>query len=207
MALTISTRKQSSVTLDNSATVMPFSLANSIIPAKFPLVKTLPKRKLASINDTSNTSSPPIVSHVNSSRRKTSIDQTANVRNIYISSNTQHNLKETSELISDNSPPPTLKKQSLNKKEICYSDLDTVIGKGKYGPVNLIIIDEELFALKKISKASIDNPKRVKHVYNEKNILKGLAGKSDFIVKLKDTFTDEFNVCFIFEFLGGKNLY
>lgn len=69
------------------------------------------------------------------------------------------------------------------------------------------MIDGQLYALKKVSKTSIDNQKRVKHVYTERNILKSIAGKSDFFVKLKDTFTDESNVCFVFEFLGGKNLY
>ena len=69
------------------------------------------------------------------------------------------------------------------------------------------MIGGQLYALKKVSKTSIDNPKRVKHVYTERNILKSIAGKSDFIVKLKDTFTDESNVCFVFEFLGGTNLY
>lgn len=70
-----------------------------------------------------------------------------------------------------------------------YVDLNTVIGKGKYGPVNLIMVDEQLFALKKIAKSSIDNPKRVQHVYTERNLLRSI--QSDFIVQLKDTFTDE----------------
>jgi len=69
------------------------------------------------------------------------------------------------------------------------------------------MMDQQLYALKKVAKSSIDNPKRVKHVYTERNILRDLAGKSEFLVKLIDTFTDELNVCFILEFLGGKNLY
>ena len=67
------------------------------------------------------------------------------------------------------------------------------------------MVEEQLFALKKIAKSSIDNPKRVQHVYTERNILRSL--QSDFIVQLKDTFTDELNVCFVFDYLPGKNLF
>ena len=35
------------------------------------------------------------------------------------------------------------------------------IGEGKHGPVELIIYKDDLFALKKISKADIDKPKRI----------------------------------------------
>jgi serine/threonine protein kinase len=80
-------------------------------------------------------------------------------------------------------------KDGLKRKEFKYSDLNITIGKGKYGPVSLIMVEEQLFALKKIAKSSIDNPKRVQHVYTERNILRSV--QSDFIVQLKDTFTDE----------------
>jgi serine/threonine protein kinase len=80
-------------------------------------------------------------------------------------------------------------KESQKRKEFKYIDLGIVIGKGKYGPVSLIMIEEQLYALKKITKTSIDNPKRVQHVYTERNILRSI--QSDFIVQLKDTFTDE----------------
>jgi serine/threonine protein kinase len=80
-------------------------------------------------------------------------------------------------------------KEGQRRKEFKYNDLNIVIGKGKYGPVSLIMFEEQLFALKKVAKSSIDNPKRVQHVYTERNILKSI--QSDFIVKLKDTFTDE----------------
>jgi serine/threonine protein kinase len=42
------------------------------------------------------------------------------------------------------------------------------IGKGKFGPVDLIIVNNELRALKRINKVSIDNPKRIEHVKQEK---------------------------------------
>lgn len=76
----------------------------------------------------------------------------------------------------------------------------------------------ELRALKRISKLSCDNPKRIEHVKNEKRILKllqeepNLFGPShpkqlDFIVQLYETFTDEENINFVFEFLQGQDLF
>jgi len=59
---------------------------------------------------------------------------------------------------------PTIKSQIYSCKEVNYFDLNTVLGRGKYGQVKLILIDEEVYALKMIAKTSIDNPKRVKHV-------------------------------------------
>lgn len=57
------------------------------------------------------------------------------------------------------------------EKEFIYSDPGVKIGNGKYGPVNLIIHDKKLWALKIIPKLSIDKPKRIQHVKNEKAIL------------------------------------
>lgn len=83
----------------------------------------------------------------------------------------------------------TFQKEEPKRKEFKYTDPNIVIGKGKYGPVSLILVDEKLYALKKIAKSSIDNPKRVQHVYTERNILKSI--QSNFIVHLKETFTDK----------------
>jgi hypothetical protein len=33
-------------------------------------------------------------------------------------------------------------KEGVKRKEFKYNDLNIVIGKGKYGPVNLIMVDE-----------------------------------------------------------------
>lgn len=85
------------------------------------------------------------------------------------------------------------------------------IGQGKFGPVDLIIYDGKLRALKKIKKESIDQPKRIEHVKQEKKILTLLQSQAkpeaSFIVKLIETFTDAINVCFVFEYLPGQDLF
>jgi serine/threonine protein kinase len=45
------------------------------------------------------------------------------------------------------------------------------IGEGKYGPVNLIIHQGEIYALKVVPKKSLDTLKRIEHIKNEKAIL------------------------------------
>ena len=47
------------------------------------------------------------------------------------------------------------------EKEFTYADPGVKIGNGKYGPVNLIIHNKTLYALKIIPKTSIDKPKRM----------------------------------------------
>lgn len=94
-------------------------------------------------------------------------------------------------------------------KEYIYSDPNVNIGKGKYGPVDLIIVGGKLRALKRIKKDSITNQKRIDHVKAEKKILNFLhqEGDRDFIVKLYDTFTDNDYICFVFEYLAGQDLF
>ena len=52
-----------------------------------------------------------------------------------------------------------------------YKDPRITLGQGKFGPVDLIIVDGQLRALKKIQKHSIDDSKRIEHVKQEKEIL------------------------------------
>jgi serine/threonine protein kinase len=98
-------------------------------------------------------------------------------------------------------------------KEFKYADPSIKIGEGKYGPVNLIIHQNEIYALKIIPKKCLDNSKRIDHIKNERKILHKLRkydGKTtpvDFTVELIETFTDELNVCFVFEYLPGQDLY
>ena len=97
-------------------------------------------------------------------------------------------------------------------KEVTYIDPKIKIGQGKFGPVNLIIYKGDLSALKVIPKKSIDKPKRIEHIQNEKKVLH-LLQKPDsleplnFIVQLVETFTDRENVNFIFEYLPGQDLF
>lgn len=58
-----------------------------------------------------------------------------------------------------------------------------------------MIYKNDLYALKRIPKASIDKGKRIDHLKNEKKInlmLKDIAKQenTDFFVRLEETFTD-----------------
>lgn len=44
------------------------------------------------------------------------------------------------------------------------------IGQGKFGPIDLVIYQSQLCALKRIPKATIDKAKRIEHLKNEKKI-------------------------------------
>jgi hypothetical protein len=73
-------------------------------------------------------------------------------------------------LIMLDSPEKPAEKEKLDK-EIVYKDPKVKIGNGKLGPVDLIIIRDELFALKRIPKAAIDKDKRIQHIKSEKSVL------------------------------------
>ena len=47
------------------------------------------------------------------------------------------------------------------KKEVLYKNPKVKIGKGKLGPVDLIIYKDNLYALKRVPKREIDKPKRI----------------------------------------------
>ena len=104
---------------------------------------------------------------------------------------------------------PAVVKEKEKEKEFLYADPGVKIGSGKFGPVNLIIHKKSLYALKIIPKTSIDKPKRIQHVKNEKAILHSLRKEDnskepiDFVVRLEETFTDEENINFVFEYLPG----
>ena len=74
---------------------------------------------------------------------------------------------EENKVDQDEMRPPSPPKP----KEFLYHDPGVKIGNGKYGPVNLIIHEKQLFALKIIPKHTIDKPKRSEHVKNEKKVL------------------------------------
>lgn len=62
----------------------------------------------------------------------------------------------------------------MTKKEVTYRPTKFKLGQGKNGPVELIIYKQDLFALKKIGKKYLDNPKKIQHLKNEKVILEKL---------------------------------
>ena len=47
------------------------------------------------------------------------------------------------------------------KKEFIYKSPNIKIGNGKLGPIELIIHNNDLYALKRVRKISIVNPKRI----------------------------------------------
>jgi hypothetical protein len=66
-------------------------------------------------------------------------------------------------------------------KEVFYSLPNVKIGQGKYWPIELVIYNNELCALKRIPKATIDKAKRIEHLKNEKKVnlaLKSLGNSS-----------------------------
>ena len=78
-----------------------------------------------------------------------------------------------------------------------------MLGKGKYGPVELILSSENtLQALKRITKASITSQKRSQHVLQEKNV-QAKCQDLPFVQKMLATFTTTEDVCFVFEYLPG----
>ena len=64
--------------------------------------------------------------------------------------------------------------QDSSIKEFKYSDPKVKIGQGKFCPVMLIIYKNDLFALKRIPKSSIDKVKRIENLKNEKKNLLAL---------------------------------
>lgn len=72
----------------------------------------------------------------------------------------------------------------------------------------LIIYKNELYALKRIPKSSIDKIKRIEHLKNEKSSLLALRKPGsnsplNFIVHLEATFTSPDSVNLVFEYLPG----
>ena len=95
---------------------------------------------------------------------------------------------------------PEAKKAS--KKLIEYSLPGINLGTGKFGQIDLIIYKRNLRVLKRIPKISIDRPKRIEHIKNERALLFAMQDCS-FIVDIEDTFTDFDSVNFILEYLPG----
>ena len=96
------------------------------------------------------------------------------------------------------------------KKEVKYCRTDIKIGRGKHHAVELIVYKNELCALKKIPKITIDKQKRIEHLKNEKKICHLLQERMpvpDYFIRLEETFMDKESINFIFEFMPGQDLY
>lgn len=109
------------------------------------------------------------------------------------------------EFIQENLIPSLSIKDKNSKMDITSGRVICYLGKGSYGKVNLMRINEEIYAVKAISKKMI-NKKRilVDYLYEEKKCMEGLL--SPFIVSLKGTFSDSSYCYFIQEYVEGENL-
>ncbi len=101
-------------------------------------------------------------------------------------------------------------------KEVFYSLPGVKIGQGKFGPIELVIYKNQLCALKRIPKNSIDKAKRIEHLKNEKKVnllLKQLSitdkgsKASEFFCRMEETFADAESINFIFEYCPGQDLF
>jgi serine/threonine protein kinase len=72
---------------------------------------------------------------------------------------------------------------SKEPTRVTYKNTGVLIGKGHLGPVELVVHKGELFALKRIPKKALDNPKKIQHLKNEKHILKMLSMMQEEIQK------------------------
>lgn len=79
------------------------------------------------------------------------------------------------------------------KKQLSFKKTGVKIGHGKYHPIELIIKSNNLFALKRIPKSTIDKQKRIDHLKNEKRICQLVKDKTElpeFFIHLEDTYAD-----------------
>ena len=97
--------------------------------------------------------------------------------------------KKAQQIKSQNGPGTELKQI----KEVIYQKPPGVkIGQGKFGPIELVIYKNDLYALKRIPKTAIDKAKRIEHLKNEKKwdlFLKELP-KPSYFADLEETFAD-----------------
>lgn len=86
-------------------------------------------------------SAPPAVLGKESARRNTNVCLKASIRELNLNG-TERKIDTVRESISERSTLTVSKQASVKQKEFKYTDPNIAIGKGKYGPVSLIIVDE-----------------------------------------------------------------
>ncbi len=94
-------------------------------------------------------------------------------------------------------------KPTLSHKVIEYQRPGVKIANGKYGPIELIIYQKEIYALKRVQKQMINHPKKINNLKGERYILELLKGSSPFIVELQGTFQDKETLNFMFDYHPG----
>ena len=100
-----------------------------------------------------------------------------------------------------------LKKFALQDTSINLSDLHYVkfLGKGKFGSVSLVHNKKNLYAIKAISRKSVDIRKILANYFvNERRVM--LTLDHPFIVKMVKSLKNNLYCFFLIEFVNGKNL-
>ena len=111
-------------------------------------------------------------------------------------------------ILNDNTTREYLmKKLSLQDTEISLSSLNYIkfLGKGKFGSVSLVHNNKNIYAIKAISRKSVEREKILaKYFVNERKIM--LSLDHPFIVKMVKSMKNQ-NFCFLLiEFINGTNL-
>ena len=100
-----------------------------------------------------------------------------------------------------------IKKLSLQDTSITLSDLHYIkfLGKGKFGSVSLVHNKKNIYAIKAISRNSVDKQKMLaKYFVNERRIM--LSLDHPFIVKMVKSMKNTFFCFLLIEYINGKNL-
>ena len=111
-------------------------------------------------------------------------------------------------ILSDNNTREYLmKKLALQDTEISLSSLNYIkfLGKGKFGTVSLVHNNKNIYAIKAISRKSVEREKILaKYFVNERKIM--LSLDHPFVVKMVKSMKNQ-NFCFLLiEFINGINL-
>ena len=100
-----------------------------------------------------------------------------------------------------------LKKITLQDTSITLSDLHYIkfLGKGKFGSVSLVHNKKNIYAIKAVSRLSVDRQKILaKYFVNERRVM--LSLDHPFIVKMVKSMRNQYFCFFLLEFVNGKHL-
>ena len=99
------------------------------------------------------------------------------------------------------------KKISLQDTSITLSDLNYIkfLGKGKFGSVSLVHNKKNIYAIKAVSRLSVDRQKILaKYFVNERRVM--LSLDHPFVVKMVKSMRNQYYCFFLIEYVNGKNL-
>ena len=100
-----------------------------------------------------------------------------------------------------------LKKLSLQDTSITLQDLHYIkfLGKGKFGSVSLVHNKKNIYAIKAVSRASVEQQKILaKYFVNERRVM--LSIDHPFVVKMVKSLRNSFFCFFLMEHINGKSL-